>query len=299
METRCESFKCDGRNCDKRHPRECRFYNDYGRCKFGESCLYDHVDRSDPVLEELERVKAKLDVVEDLIVEKNLEIKILFEKLEFALSTIPKKEVKEKGDVTAEDEKEKSCEIKVVEDAGIDANGSGFGASNDKEEKSGGKRENKKKKKVKTDKNKGAGNCSEEKENDLVATIEGHSVLVLDNKAKIETLYEQSRRFGGLWYKCVVCSYARETRYINEVRDHIVSEHWDALNQVETGTREEVMAGREANFGIGLEQLAGRAQTVDTLENNLDKYLNPELSKVAHPRKELLDGPSDGWGGEE
>ena len=79
----------------------------------------------------------------------------------------------------------------------------------------------------------------------MVATIEGHSVLVLDNKANLETLYEQSRRFGGLWYKCVVCSYARETRYINEVRDHIVSEHWDALNQAVNTTREEVVAGVE------------------------------------------------------
>ena len=167
LETRCESFECDGRNCDERHPRECRFYKEYGRCKFGESCLYDHVDRSDPVLEELERVKAKLDVVEDLIVDKNLEIKLLFEKLEFALSTIHKKEVEEKGDVTAEDEKEKSCEIKEVGDAGSDANGPGFGASNDKEKKSGGRMENKRKKKEK--------NCREEKENELVATIEGHS----------------------------------------------------------------------------------------------------------------------------
>ena len=47
-------------------------------------------------------MKAKLEVVEDLIKEKNLEIKLLFEKLELALSTISKKEVEEKGDVTAE-----------------------------------------------------------------------------------------------------------------------------------------------------------------------------------------------------
>ena len=147
METKCESFTCDGRDCDKRHPRVCRFYNDYRRCKFGETCLYDHVERSDPVLEELELVKTKLVVVEDLIVGKNLEIKLLLDKLEVALSTILKKEAKENGDVTAEEEKEKSCEINEAGDAGIDANSPGVGDSNEKEEKSDGKIKNKKKKK--------------------------------------------------------------------------------------------------------------------------------------------------------
>ena len=210
--------------CEKRHPRECRFYKDYRRCKFGESCLYDHVERSDPVLEALEFVKAKLGVVEGLIVKKKLEIKLLLDKLEVALSTIPKKEVRESGDVTEEDERDKSCEIDEVGDAGIDANGPGFGGGNDKEEKSDGKMGNKKKKKEKTDKNDGAGSDGEEKESDLVAA-EGHSVVVVDNRARLETMYEQSRRFGGLWYKCVVCSYARETRYIDEVKNHIISKH--------------------------------------------------------------------------
>ena len=43
----------------------------------------------------------------------------------------------------------------------------------------------------------------------------------------------------------MLCSYEREARHINEVRDHIVSEHWDALNQAVNTTREEVMARRE------------------------------------------------------
>ena len=86
-------------------------------------------------------MKTKLGVVEDLIVEKNLEIKLLLDKLEVALSTILKKEAKENGDVTAEEEKEKSCEINEAGDAGIDANSPRFGGSNDEEEKSDGKKE--------------------------------------------------------------------------------------------------------------------------------------------------------------
>ena len=206
-------------------------------------------------------MKTKLGVVEDLIVENFLEIKLLLDKLEVALSTISKKEVKENVDVTEEDEKEKSCESNEVGDAGIDANSPGFGGSNDKEEKSDRKIKNKKKKKEKTVKNNSAGNDSEGKENNLVAT-EGHAVLVVDNKARLETMYEQSRRFGGLWYKCVVCSYAREARYINEVRDHIVSEHWDALNQAVNTTREEVVAGVETVncFKNALDNLQGRGR---------------------------------------
>merc|ERR1712060_25777 len=60
-----------------------------------------------------------------------------------------KEEVKENGDATTEDEKEKSPEINAEGDSGIDANSQGSGASNDKEEKSGKKKKNKKKKKKK------------------------------------------------------------------------------------------------------------------------------------------------------
>ena len=96
----------------------------------------------------------------------------------------------------------------------------------------------------------------------MVATIEGHSVLVLDNKAKLETLYEQSRRFGGLWYECLLCSYEREARHINKVRNHIVSEHGDALNQAVNTTREEVVAGVERVncFKNALDNLQGRGR---------------------------------------
>ena len=125
LETKCESSKCDGRNCEKRHPRECRFYNDYGRCKFGEFCLYNHVDRNDPVLEDLKLVKTKLEMVEFEI----LEIKHSFEKLELALRTIVKKEAKAMDDATTEDEKEKSPEINAEGDSGIYASSQGFGDS--------------------------------------------------------------------------------------------------------------------------------------------------------------------------
>merc|ERR1711892_877764 len=85
-----------------------------------------------------------------------------------------KEEMKENGDATTEDEKEKSPEINAEGDSGIDANSQGSGASNDKEEKSGKKKKNKKKNKEKNDKN-NADNNSEEKENNNLVANRGDS----------------------------------------------------------------------------------------------------------------------------
>ena len=76
----CENSTCEIHNCEKRHPRECRFWNVYNRCKFGDFCSFKHkyVDaqkKPDEILEnELKIVKEKLDVVERLLCEKDREI---------------------------------------------------------------------------------------------------------------------------------------------------------------------------------------------------------------------------------
>ena len=38
----CQVQSCDIKECDKRHPRICRYWHDYGRCKFSEYCAYLH-----------------------------------------------------------------------------------------------------------------------------------------------------------------------------------------------------------------------------------------------------------------
>ena len=113
-EAKCESNKCDGKNCDKRHPRQCRFYNEHGRCKFGEECLFNHV-------EELKVVKEKLDLVVIQMTENFFEIKLLLEKLELSLGTILKEVVKENGVTIMDDEQEKPPGIITEDDSGIDA----------------------------------------------------------------------------------------------------------------------------------------------------------------------------------
>jgi len=137
-----------------------------------------------------------------------------------------KEEVKENGDATTEDEKEKSPEINAEGDSGIDANSQGSGASNDKEEKSGKKKKNKKNKKEKNDKNTTDNNSEEKENNNLVAnrgdskekspgdeedrpdsrsdrnsqprvpcTIEGHSVPEME-KAKTDSGFIEPIRKG-------------------------------------------------------------------------------------------------------
>ena len=68
---KCENKDCDARTCEKRHPIECKYYRDFKRCKFGSYCLYEHIERNDPVIEELKLVKAKIDAIERKLEEKS------------------------------------------------------------------------------------------------------------------------------------------------------------------------------------------------------------------------------------
>ena len=123
---------------------------------------------------------------------------------------------------------------------------------------------------------------------ELAAVVLDKDELGRRREARLKTLYKQSRRFGGLWYKCVVCSQAREMRDINEVKNHIISEHGDALNQVEAVMQGEVVAGRESNCGVGLEQLAGRGKAGTDggrLRERPGQVLAPRAEQGLPPKK--------------
>ena len=81
FQTKCERKECDATHCEKRHPRECRYFRDYKRCTFGDYCLYDHSVYLDPFPEELKLVKARLEAVEKSIEEKHKRIKFALESL--------------------------------------------------------------------------------------------------------------------------------------------------------------------------------------------------------------------------
>ena len=38
----CKNPKCEIKNCKLRHPKKCKFFRDYNRCKFGEWCFFSH-----------------------------------------------------------------------------------------------------------------------------------------------------------------------------------------------------------------------------------------------------------------
>ena len=54
----CEKKNCTGRNCDKRHPAACYFYDMFGRCKFGTFCSYRHTKTKEQMhQEDFERLR--------------------------------------------------------------------------------------------------------------------------------------------------------------------------------------------------------------------------------------------------
>ena len=41
----CENQSCEIRSCSLRHPKACKYFRDYNRCKFGEYCDFKHVEK--------------------------------------------------------------------------------------------------------------------------------------------------------------------------------------------------------------------------------------------------------------
>ena len=77
---RCEKQECDQRTCNKRHPQECRYYYRYKRLKFGNYCSYDHIDKIDAVLIELQLIKDKQKAID-----RHIELESKFTRLANAI----------------------------------------------------------------------------------------------------------------------------------------------------------------------------------------------------------------------
>ena len=58
----CETFQCETKECNLRHPKICSFYRDYGFCKFAEYCSFSHnVHKTNDALEnEIRDIKKEL-----------------------------------------------------------------------------------------------------------------------------------------------------------------------------------------------------------------------------------------------
>ena len=85
VEEICKNKACNTNECQKRHPRICRYYSVFKRCKFGEYCAFDHDVPLDPILEEIKVMNDRMKALEKQIIDKNDEIKAVMENLEKAL----------------------------------------------------------------------------------------------------------------------------------------------------------------------------------------------------------------------
>ena len=54
----CDIEDCDGKTCVRRHPKQCRYFLTYGKCKFN-PCSYSH--RNSPEHEKLKRLEITVD----------------------------------------------------------------------------------------------------------------------------------------------------------------------------------------------------------------------------------------------
>ena len=63
-EETCENEHCETLNCLKRHPRECKYYKIYKRCKFGSYCLFTHVSEESTKEANDEKLDAKFEYIE-------------------------------------------------------------------------------------------------------------------------------------------------------------------------------------------------------------------------------------------
>ena len=77
----CENPECDAISCNRRHPRPCRFYQTYGRCKF-EPCSYKHIEPKEIILikqlqSSLKEKSTEVEVVRNTLTDQTEHFKCL------------------------------------------------------------------------------------------------------------------------------------------------------------------------------------------------------------------------------
>ena len=52
-----------GNKCRKRHPRPCRYFSAFQRCKFGEYCAFNHELTIDPILQQIKVMNERMEAL--------------------------------------------------------------------------------------------------------------------------------------------------------------------------------------------------------------------------------------------
>ena len=78
----CSNFKCTMVACSSRHPKQCKFYMLYGRCKFADNCSYLHVPTRNTIENALSQEIESLKVEVKLLKSENIEMKSKLSRLD-------------------------------------------------------------------------------------------------------------------------------------------------------------------------------------------------------------------------
>ena len=80
----CDKHDCDHQSCSNRHPRRCRYFQQFGKCKFGTYCAFLHIplhdDRKD-LENEVNSMKAQICSLEKLGSDRDSRLEALENKM--------------------------------------------------------------------------------------------------------------------------------------------------------------------------------------------------------------------------
>ena len=94
----CEIKSCETQSCSKRHPRICKYYYEYRRCKFGSYCSFSHRASSSNTIENYDKIselERKMSSLEKTVTKSEIKIK----KLEDAIDSVEVKNKKLEADL--------------------------------------------------------------------------------------------------------------------------------------------------------------------------------------------------------
>ena len=88
----CETLSCAVWSCNLRHPRACKYFQEYNRCKFSDYCSYIHkeqrkqinpVDKvsNKEIMEKLDNLTENVREKENIIIQLAEKVRVLEEKL--------------------------------------------------------------------------------------------------------------------------------------------------------------------------------------------------------------------------
>ena len=82
----CLENTCENRKCLKRHPINCKYFDLYKRCKFGEYCAFVHIEN--PLVKEINTLKMNYAILAEDLNDKGNEVFDLKEKVEALEETV-------------------------------------------------------------------------------------------------------------------------------------------------------------------------------------------------------------------